>query len=482
MPGPGRIQQKGLSMSRKMTFALSILFSQLACAGQTGASPAVPPPQQSDTVYVFSSDPVALGNTFTSVAEEVGPAVVTITSRTMVRAMVPGIWGFEAPHEQEFVRQGLGSGVIVSPDGYIVTNNHVVSGADLLEVILQDGSRYSAEIVGADSKTDVAVIRIEADSLPVIEMGDSDSLRVGEWVLAVGSPFALSQTVTQGIVSFIGRTDVGLADYENYIQTDAAINPGNSGGALVNLSGELVGINSAIASSTGGYEGIGFAIPINSVRSVMEDLIQLGYVSRGWLGVSIQDLSPGLASEFGAEELGGVLISEVLEDSPASEAGMQRGDIVFSVGGIETPSAYDFRTTIASFDPGRTVELQGLRDGEPVRIEVTLSQAPGPQASPRRVSTPESEPERGWAARDMDPYTAREFNYSIQSGALVTSVDPGSSAEAAGLQAGDVVTEVDGEQVGSVDEMHRLLAASGDEALLLVWRQGHTVYLVLPSN
>lgn len=250
----------------------------------------------------------------------------------------------------------------------------------------------------------------------------------------------------------------------------------------MNLSGELVGINSAIASSTGGYEGIGFAIPINSVRSVMEDLIQLGYVSRGWLGVSIQDLSPGLASEFGAEELSGVLISEVLEDSPASEAGIQRGDIIFSVGGIETPTAYDFRTTVASFDPGLSVELQGLRDGEPVRMEATLSQAPGPQASPRRVSTPGPGPERGWAARDMDPYTAREFNYSIQSGALVTSVDPGSSAEAAGLQAGDVVTEVDGEQVGSVDEMHRLLAASGDEALLLVWRQGHTVYLVLPSN
>jgi serine protease Do len=467
-------------MSRQLILGIALFLTPLACAEQTGAALPVPAPEAPDTVFICTSDPAALGNTFSSIAEEVGPAVVTITSRTMVRAVVPGFWGFEGPREQEFVRQGLGSGVIVSADGYIVTNNHVVSGADQLEVILRDGSRHAAEIIGTDSKTDVAVIRIEADSLEVIRIGNSDSLRVGEWVLAIGSPFALSQTVTQGIVSFIGRTDIGLADFENYIQTDAAINPGNSGGALVNLRGELVGINSAIASSTGGYEGIGFAIPINIVQSVMQDLIDLGYVSRGWLGVMIQDLTPGLAAEFGVDAGGGVLVAEVMPGGPASGAGVIRGDVIFSVDGNEIASAADFRALVASFDPGRSVELLVWRGGEQVNIEIRLGQSPGQETSAHRVEPPQTN--RGWSARNLDPYTARTLGYTGESGAIASSVDAGSVAEAAGLLQGDVIVEVDGEAVSSVDDMHRKIAASGSEALLLIWRQGHTLYLVLPSN
>ena len=471
-------------MSRVLLLTSAALISSMACAGQAGSSPQVPPTAADpDTVYIATADPAALGNTFSAIAEQVGPTVVTITSRTTVRAAVPWFWGFDAPRQQEFVRQGLGSGVIMTPDGYIVTNNHVVSGADELEVILQDGSRHPAEVVGTDDKTDLAVIHIQADSLPSIRMGDSDSLKVGEWVLAIGSPFALSQTVTQGIISYIGRTGVGLADYENYIQTDAAINPGNSGGAMVNLRGEIVGINSAIASSTGGYEGIGFAIPVNTVRSVLQDLIDLGYVSRGWLGVMIQDLTPALASQFGEQGTAGVLISEVDQGTPADQAGLQRGDIVLSVDGVSVSSASDFRNRIAAFDPGTEVELQVSRDGGHRTIRARLGQVPGSEApASRSADSTLSDQGKGWAARNLDAYSARAIGYTGTGGVVVTSVDPGSQAEAAGLRQGDVILEVGRQAVSTVDEMHRRIAASGGDALLLVWREGHTLYLVIPSS
>jgi serine protease Do len=437
-------------------------------------------------------DPAAISDTFIKIAAEVGPSVVTVTSTTTVTATVPffpmipfgfqdpwgGDWNdmFPEPREQQFTREGLGSGVIVSEDGYIVTNHHVAGTADDLEVVLSTGERYPAVLVGTDPKADIAVIKIDAEGLPAIRIGDSDDLRVGQWVLAVGSPFALSSTVTQGIVSYMGRSGVGLADYENYIQTDAAINPGNSGGALVNLRGELVGINTAIASSNGGYQGVGFAIPSNTVSSIMDDLVEHGYVLRGWLGVNIQDLSPGLAGQFGLEEgTGGVLLADVLEDTPAEEYGLQRGDVVLAVDGDPVQSVQQFRQTIAALDPGSRVQLLIMRDGREIRKNVVLEQQPESY-----VSTPSREdvPSMGWHLSELTRDVAERLGDSTLRGVLVEAVEPGGTADEAGLVRGDVLLEVNRTSVGTPDDVEELVAGGGD-VLLLVWRQGTTIYLVL---
>ncbi len=455
-------------------------------AGETGGSAA---PAAPETVYVEVFDPAALGRAFAGIAERVGPSVVTITSRTTMTISNPIFppfmspfggdpwqW-FGQPREQEYVREGLGSGVIVTRDGYIVTNNHVVSGADQLEVILQDGSTYPATLIGGDDRSDIAVVRIDADSLVPVQIGDSDSLHVGEIVLAIGSPFALTQTVTQGIVSYLGRSGVGLADFESYIQTDAAINPGNSGGALVDLEGRLVGINSAIASRSGGYEGVGFAIPVNLARIVMDDLIEQGYVSRGWLGIMLQEVNARLAGEFSAP-MGSILVSDVEEGSPADDCGLETGDVITALDGQQVVSASWFRNRIAALDPGTEVTLSVLREGRALTVEAELGMAPGDGpsdtgAAAATISNP------GWTLRNLDDRTAASLGFEGDGGVLVTGVEPAGRAAEAGLSQGDVIVEVDRTPVSQVDEVRRLVAASGSEALLLVWREGRTRFLVL---
>jgi serine protease Do len=384
---------------------------------------------------------------------------------------------FSAPREEEFTRQGLGSGVIISEDGYIVTNHHVAGEADDLEVVLSTGERYPAVLAGTDPKADIAVIKIDAVNLPAIRLGDSSDLKVGQWVLAIGSPFALSQTVTQGIVSYIGRSGVGLADYENYIQTDAAINPGNSGGALVNLRGELVGINIAIASRTGGYQGVGFAIPVNTVSEIMEDLVEHGYVLRGWLGVTIQDLSPGLAGQFGLEEnVTGVLLADILEDTPAERYGLQRGDIILSVDGRDVESLHEFRETIASIDPGTRTTLLVWRDGRDERISVVLDQQPTSYVA---ASTDEVLRDTGWRLSELTRETAARLGDQDLRGVLVEQVDSDGAAAEAGVVRGDVLLEVNRTRVASPSDVEGILSRSSGDVLLLVWRQGTTVYLIL---
>lgn len=435
-------------------------------------------------------DPHMLSNMFVEISENVGPSVVTITSRTTVVARVPSFpdrsspfmfdpWDglFGSPREQEYTMTGIGSGVVVSTDGMILTNHHVVGEADEFEVVLQDGSRFAGELVGTDPETDLAVIRIDAEDLPAIEIGDSDRLRVGQWVLAVGSPFALSQTVTQGIVSYIGRSDVGLAAYENYIQTDAAINPGNSGGALVDLDGRLVGINTAIASRNGGYQGIGFAIPVNVAVDVMEDLVAHGYVRRGWLGVTIQEMTPGLAQHFGLDlEDGGVLVSQVLEGTPARAYGLERGDVILTVNGESFDSVTEFRNLIADQEPDSPVDLGILRDGGLMSLPVIL----GERAS-EEIAIASSQPDEetlGWTLETLDRETARALGDPSLEGVLVADVDPYGRASAAGVQPGDVILEVDGFDVDSPAEVSRFLS-SADDILLLIWRQGHSIYFML---
>jgi len=318
---------------------------------------------------------------FISVAKAAQPAVVNISSsrKVIAGAQQPPspspffddpffrrFFGeefrrrFQLPPERR--EQGLGSGVLVSPDGYIVTNNHVIAEAEEVTVLLADSRRFTAKVVATDPRTDVAVIKIDAKGLPMLPWGDSSRLQVGEMVLAVGNPFGLNQTVTMGIISAVGRAHMGIVDYEDFIQTDAAINPGNSGGALVNLKGELIGINTAIFSQSGGYMGIGFAIPSNMAKGVMQSLIKHGKVIRGWLGVGIQDLTEDLAKEFGVAEIKGALVSDVASDGPAAKAGLERGDVITSFNNVSVKDSTQLRSLVTESEPGATVTLTILRD------------------------------------------------------------------------------------------------------------------------
>lgn len=433
-----------------------------------------------ETVYVARYDPQAFSNSFINIAKKVRPSVVTVTSTTTMRRMVPGFpmfpspfspWGSRrfGPREEEYERRGLGSGTVYSSDGYVLTNNHVVSGADEIEVVLSDGTRYPAELVGTDPRTDVAVIKIEAEGLHCIPMGDSDDLAVGEWVLAIGSPFALSQTVTEGIISYLGRTDIGLTDYESYIQTSAAINPGNSGGPLVNLNGDLVGINSAIASRSGGSEGVGFAIPINVASRVADDLIEFGSVRRGWIGVMIQEVTPQLAEQFDAPE-GAVLVADVLDDTPAERAGLERGDVIVTLEGREVDSASEFRNEIADFQPGKEIRLGVLRDGDRMSVDVTLDRQP-------EDLTAFSSTDPGWTLSSLDVAELDELG--VINGVLVSRVDPDGPAAEAGVKSGDIILEVNRVSVSSPEEVGEVIRSSAGEVLLLVLRGDHTIYLVM---
>ncbi|MCD4775978.1 MAG: Do family serine endopeptidase [Candidatus Aegiribacteria sp.] len=472
------ISYKGITQIFLLSFLLIGVFST------AGFADAVP--ENSTAVF----DPHMFSDMFVEISELVGPSVVTITSQTTVITRVPSFPGFSSPfmtepwedffqmpQEQEYTMTGIGSGVILSNDGMILTNHHVVGEADEFEVVLQSGERYSGELVGTDPETDLAVIRIDATDLPVVTIGDSDELKVGQWVLAIGSPFALSQTVTQGIVSFIGRSDVGLAAYEDYIQTDAAINPGNSGGALVDLDGRLVGINTAIATRTGNYQGIGFAIPVNVAVDVMEDLITHGYVRRGWLGVTIQELTPGLTEHFGLRESdGGILVSQVLSDTPASASGIRRGDVILTIDGKGFRTVTEFRNMVAEADPGSQIEVGIFRDGRNVSIQAVL----GERAVDETVvsSTSSTSSDFGWALEELDRETAEALGDPSLRGVLVVDVRQSGRASSVGIVPGDVILEVDGFKVTTPEEVGRLIS-SADDVLLLIWRQGHSVYFML---
>src|SRR3989344_3985176 len=330
---------------------------------------------------------------FVPVVKAVMPAVVNISTKRTVRSQggdVPSqfqddpffrqFFGEEFFHRFQMPRErresSLGSGVIVDSAGYIVTNNHVVAKADEIKVLLNDKREFTGKVVGTDPKSDIAIVKINAKNLPMVPWGDSDKLEVGEYVLAIGNPFGLNQTVTQGIVSAVGRANVGIADYEDFIQTDAAINPGNSGGALVNARGQLVGINTAIFSRSGGYMGIGFAVPSNMTRAVMDSLIKGGKVVRGWLGVSIQDVTPDLAKQFGLKDSRGALVSEIIPDSPAAAAGIQSGDIITMFNGKTVDSTSILRNTVAQTPVGRTVKVELLREKKTVSVAVKITEQP----------------------------------------------------------------------------------------------------------
>ncbi len=376
---------------------------------------------------------------------------------------------------------GQGSGFIISPDGYIMTNNHVVGDADQVTVTLLDGREYKADIIGTDPPTDVAIIKIDESDLPFLRFNDSDKLQVGDWVLAFGNPFGLSHTLTAGIVSAKGRSGIGLNDYENFIQTDAAINPGNSGGPLVDLDGRVIGMNTAIFSRSGGYMGIGFAIPINMAQRIREQLVASGSVTRGRLGVYIQDMTADLAESFDLEKGEGILVSRVIEDSPAQEAGLKQGDLILELDGRKVGKVADFRNRVSFTPPGTKVKLLIRRDNRKqtliAKIGTLETNADGRPAATGRLS------KLGLSLQELNPDLAEKFGYQGQSGVLVTDVEPGSAAERAGLKRGDLIQEVNRKEVKTPAEIRKAIEKNQRSSLLLLVRQGEaTRYLAIKMD
>ena len=416
------------------------------------------------------------------IARAVKPAVVNVSVRGMQkgddgRDEFLQQFGMRAP--RRMVR-GLGSGFIINADGYVLTNNHVVDGASEIRVKLGDGRELSGTVVGRDPKTDLALLKVDAKGLPVVPLGDSARLEVGEPVMAVGNPFGLEQTVTTGIVSATGRV-IGEGPYDDFIQTDASINPGNSGGPLINARGEAVGVNTAIVSGTGGSVGIGFAIPTNLAKPVVTQLAAGGHVVRGWLGVAIQPVTPELAKSFGVTEATGALVTAVTDDSPAKKAGLQRGDVIARYDGPVVARASDLPRAVAETPVGRAVPIDILRDGQPKTVTVNVARLAEDEVA---AATPASEGTRlGIAARSLTPQLAQQLGVPESHGVLVQQVEEGGRGQTAGLTAGDVIVEVDRKPIASVDVLQRALKEhrTGTPLLMLVHREGQSLYLTVSA-
>jgi len=423
-------------------------------------------------------------------ASKVIPAVVSIASTVMVRdqafsddALPFGLFK-EPPARRQY---GQGSGVIVSSDGYIVTNNHVVADAVDVEVILADRRQYKGKVMATDPKTDVAVVKIQATNLPTAVWGDSSNLAVGDFVLAIGNPLGLSRTVTFGIVSAVGRADVGVADFEDFIQTDAPINPGNSGGALVNINGEVVGINTAIASSTGGSVGVGFAIPSNMARAAMQSLIKTGRVVRGFLGASTQDVSPSLGKIFRLPDVKGAIVTDLQAKGSAERAGLKRGDVVVRFDGRDVMDSGQLRNLVAQSSIGSKHRLDLIRDGKSYQAELVVQEAPRERAKKSQAASSAAStvhPLSGVVFDDITPLLARQMDLSMNSGVVVTDIEEGSLAEASGLQPGDVVLELNRQHMSNFTTFQRLAdpLKPTDLALLLVNRQGNVMYIPIQGE
>ena len=392
----------------------------------------------------------------------------------------------QQPKQRDFKQQGQGSGFIISKDGFILTNNHVVEGADVIKVILADNREFDAKVVGTDPQTDVALLKIEdPENLPVLPTGDSSALEAGEWVIAIGNPFGLSQTVTIGVVSATGRSSVGINEYENFIQTDAAINPGNSGGPLINGRGEVVGINTALFSRTGGYMGIGFAIPINMAKSIEDQLQKKGKVVRGWLGVVIQNVDKELADSFGLKQAGGILVSEIQNNSPASAAGLKQGDVIVKLNDIELEDVSDLRNRVALLEPGSTAMLQIIRDGRDKKIQVTIGEQPsGFRTAGKAINNQNSLEQFGLTLQELTPELADKFDYKENSGLIISDIKPGSPADDARLKPGYLVEEIDKVKVGNLNDLKKALeqVKKTGKMLLRVRFGDYSTYVVLATK
>jgi serine protease Do len=451
--------------------------------------PAKPPAGKIDARAVLQ----AMEEAFTAVADRVMPAVVNVS--TVSRRPAPGsaddpqrfreFFGDEF-YERYFKRRpreeprASGSGVIVDPAGYILTNNHVIENAQDITVRLSDSRKFTATLVGRDPKTDLAVLKVEAPApLPTAELGDSERLRVGQWVIAIGNPFGLDRTVTVGIVSATARTRVGVATYENFIQTDASINPGNSGGPLLNLDGRVIGINTAIVAAG---QGIGFSIPINEAKSVMGQLIARGKVTRGWLGIVIQDVTDELATSFGVSEREGVLVADVMKGGPGEAAGLRPGDVIVQLGSSKIREVPDLQRRVANVAPGQSIAISVIRDRTPQRFTVRVGEMPSDDTAAAEV---EQGPEGfGLQVEPLAPDTAERLGLPFSDGLLITDVASGGPGERAGLHRGDVILEVDRQPVRDAPALQKALSAVPVGRSVVVWVHqpgagGRNQYVVL---
>ncbi|HMV82808.1 MAG TPA: DegQ family serine endoprotease [Blastocatellia bacterium] len=482
----------------QMVLAFAMAFAFVAVKGRfsaTADSGAVP-------VTVAGKVPTEVGaltSTFAPVVKNSLPAVVSIVSTKVVKN--DGAEGLEPffnnPQFREFFgdrlpnqrqprsqkQRGLGSGVIVNSDGYILTNNHVIDGANDIKIAFHDGREVKARVIGADPKTDIALLKVEEKNLPVLAFADSAQVQVGDLALAIGNPLGVGQTVTMGIISATGRGNLGIEDYEDFIQTDAAINPGNSGGALINTRGELIGINTAILSRSGGNQGVGFAVPANLARHVMDQLSKGGKVVRGYIGTGIQDVTPEIAKAFGLPNSRGALIGDVTEGGPASKAGIAKGDVITEVNGQAVADNRELRLKISQLAPGTPVKLKVFRDGAMREVTVTLGELPNEDKTPE-AEQPEDSSLEGISVETLTPQMARQFQLPTNvTGVVVTKVDADSAAGNAGLQRGDVIQRVNRKSVNTAAEFREAMKQAGqNSAVLLVNRGGRTSFVVVPGQ
>jgi serine protease Do len=443
-----------------------------------------------------------LSDAQSEVAAVATPSVVNISTMRVIKSRDEApfdlfddpffrrFFGDQFPHPnipKEHKEQSLGSGVIVSEDGYIVTNNHVIEKAQEIKVLLSNKKDYNAKLIGADPKTDIAVIKIEGKGLTALPWGDSNKLKVGEIVFAIGNPFGLNQTVTMGMISAVGRANVGIADYEDFIQTDAAINPGNSGGALINARGELIGINTAILSRTGGYQGIGFAVPSTMARQVMDSLVKYKKVVRGWLGVSIQEVTSDLAEEFGVKDLKGALVSGVIKGSPAEKAAIKQGDVILQYNGKVVEDTGHLRNMVSQTPIGTKVHVKLLRQKKEVEVDVVIAELPKKMAEAPSRNTEESEENQeessaltGLVVRELTPDLAARLGIDEnENGVVVVKVDTDSKLFEAGIRPGDIVLQINQKNIATIEDYKKAASKirSKDRVLLLIRRKGEDLFV-----
>ena len=475
-------------------------FTALVSFTHANDGPKGPPVHFEVSNAPISTDAKAQYPSFSPVIKRVAPSVVKVSVTGRAQATNSSMQGmpdlrrffgggdengpelgrqFKAPKEH-----GVGSGVIVTKDGYILTNNHVVEHADEIKVSLNDGHDYTAKVIGRDPHTDIAVVKIDAHDLPAVTLADSDKIDVGDRVLAIGNPFGIGQSVTTGIVSAKGRATLGL-DYEDFIQTDAPINPGNSGGALVDVDGRLVGINTAILSHSGGNQGVGFAVPTNLARWVMDSLVNHGSVERGFLGVNIQDLNPELSKQFKLSSEHGALVSEVTPDSPADKAGLKSGDVIVKFNGSEVTDSRHLKLQVGETAPGSSVAVEVQREGVTKSLNVTLKQLPGDKVAKASSNDEKADDSlHGVAVGDIDRSARGELNLPAHlKGAVITEVNQDSAAYEAGLREGDVILEINHQSIKSAqDAVSASSKATDKQTLVKVWSHGGVRYVVVDES
>jgi serine protease Do len=482
---------------QKRTFSLSALVvgSALCVLAGVGISGAIEQLHSNGRIVPAASTVPAAGlqtlPDFAALAKQIGPSVVNVSTTQIRKAAQEGPLPFDQndPMAQFWQRffggrlprgpqrlNGVGSGFIIDRNGTILTNYHVVDAAQKISVTLSDGKNYDAKVIGKDQKSDIAVVKIDAGrDLPAVTFGDSDRLEVGEWVMAIGNPFGLDHTVTSGIVSAKGR-QIGAGPYDNFIQTDASINPGNSGGPLINLRGEVVGINTAIFSQSGGNIGIGFAIPTNSVKELLPQLKDKGKVVRGYLGTTVQKITPEIADSLGLKQARGALVAEVLKGSPAERAGVKLGDIITEFDRKEIKDSADLPALVARVAPGMTVQLKVLRDGKEVTLPLTVG-----EMKENEIVASTQEGDLGLAVQPVTPEIAASLGLDRAEGLVITSVTPGSAADEAGLRAGDLIAQINRRPVKNLADYNREMARNekGKSVLLLVRRGQSSLFLAL---